>query len=502
MQSQILAELRNGNSLPSLPAIAVRLIELTQDPNVSLSDLSEMIKNDQALSVKLLRTVNSSYFGLRQRCGSIERALAMLGLNAVRNLALGFSLVDSVGDGSNENFDYVAYWRRGLLTAMSAQSIADSKKLACRDQAFLGGLLQDVGMVVLHRALGTRYEALLNKSTGVHASLLALEINNLETHHADVGAMLTESWKLPSELTLCVRYHERPTAAPQEVADLVRCVALGNLVHDVLVDPDPTDALRSLYTKAKAWMSLTSLDVDDILVAVGESAEDVSEYFSLEIGSFRSPELIVAEAERQMMGLSRTGKHESYAERGLESELTPPVERDGLTGAIGSHGFLSALRAACPDACAGNTVLTVAQFVLDKTDELISMHGPESLDEAVVGAVAQLRIEFEPMGGIVCRLAPTIFGVVLPGTAREPAARAAERFREQLPLSLADWLDGEGAVAHPLRVSAGVASIDEVSRDQITNASELMTAATEAIKAARASGGNAVHSYTSRAAAA
>ncbi len=494
MHSQILEELTTSDSLPSLPGVAARILELTQDPDVKLDDLAEMIQNDQALAAKILRTVNSSYYGLRQRCGSIQRALAMMGLNPVRSLVLGFSLVETVGSDRGE-FDFVAYWKRGLLTAMGARAIAEAKKLRNADEAFLGGLLQDVGMIVMHRAIKEQYEELLARSDGAHASLLALEINELETHHAEVGAMLTERWKMPEELTLCVRYHERPTAAPQQVSDLVRCVALGNYIHDALTEDDPSTALRGLYSKAQAWMSMTPSEIDDILVLVGESAKDVAKFFSLDIGSYRSPDEIVSEAERQMMSFSRSGEHESYAERGFEAEHSIAPERDGLTGAIGAQGFLSALRAACPDACEGKTTLSVAQFTLDGADALVEQHGAEALDEAVIGSVAQLRAAFEPMGGIVCRLAPTIFGVVLPGGDRESVAHAADRFRKQLPASVARWIGGESPATHPLRVSAGVASIDDQSRGQITSVNALMSAAASAIKDARASGGDAVRTF-------
>ena len=500
MQSQILKELSTCDSLPSLPAVAARILELTQDPDVKLEDLAAMIQNDQALAAKILRTINSSFYGLRQSCGSIQRAIAMMGLSPVRSLVLGFSLVESVGAGGEDAFDYVSYWRRGLLTAMGARALAEAKKLRNADEAFLGGLLQDVGMIVLHRALGAQYEALMAEST-THASLLTAEIQELETHHADVGAMLTERWKMPSELTLCVRYHERPTAAPQEVASLVRCVALGNLIHDVLVDDDPSPALRTLYVKCKGWLDLTPSEVDEIVAKVGDSAKDVSKFFSLDIGSYNSSEEAIAAAQRRLIGVAREGAHESYTERELESAISPAPERDGLTGAIGTQGFLSALRVVCPDAVEGKTTLCVAQFVLDGAEALVERFDPEALDEAVIGSVALLRDAYEPMGGIVCRLAPTIFGVVIPGASHDTVAHAADQFRRQLPVSLARWIGADGPTTHPLRVSAGVATIDESTRDAIGTPKALIAAAGGALKSARASGGDRVSSYTLKAAA-
>ena len=109
MRKDVLEEILSCPSLPSLPAVAVRVIELTSDPNVRLSDLGEMIETDQGLTTKILRTVNSSYYGLRQKCANIQKALVMLGLNPVKSLALSFSLVSAVQDGESEGeFDFVS----------------------------------------------------------------------------------------------------------------------------------------------------------------------------------------------------------------------------------------------------------------------------------------------------------------------------------------------------------------------------------------------------------
>lgn len=100
LQEQILA----CPTLPTLPMVAVRVLQLATDPNVSIRDVAEVIEKDQGLSAKVLRTVNSPLYGLRQRCGSISRALVMMGLGPVKSLAVGFSLVSAVNDDSDLKF--------------------------------------------------------------------------------------------------------------------------------------------------------------------------------------------------------------------------------------------------------------------------------------------------------------------------------------------------------------------------------------------------------------
>lgn len=153
MNEGLLKQVLNCTSLPSLPAVAVRVIELTSDKNVKVQELAKTIGHDQGLSTKILRTVNSSFYGVRTRVATIDKAIVMLGLAPVKVLALGFSLVSSVGEDES-GFDYVSYWRRGLYTAVAAKLIAEAAEAGSADECFLGGLLQDVGMVALHRTLG------------------------------------------------------------------------------------------------------------------------------------------------------------------------------------------------------------------------------------------------------------------------------------------------------------------------------------------------------------
>ena len=100
----VLEEILSCPNLPSLPAVALRVIELTSNVNVSLKELAETIQNDQGLATKILKTVNSSFYGLRQRCSTIDKAIVMLGLSPVKSLALGFSLVESIDDPADARF--------------------------------------------------------------------------------------------------------------------------------------------------------------------------------------------------------------------------------------------------------------------------------------------------------------------------------------------------------------------------------------------------------------
>src|SRR5262249_3832394 len=158
---------------------------------------------DQALAAKILRTVNSSFYGLRRPCSTINQALVMLGLSTVKSLALSFSLVASLGAGAHEEFDFVSYWRRGLYTAVAARLTPEAAGILQDGEASLGGLLQDAGRVAMPKALGRKSLHVL-LSANPHRELARLELAAFETQHPEVGAMLAQRWKLPPDLVMPV----------------------------------------------------------------------------------------------------------------------------------------------------------------------------------------------------------------------------------------------------------------------------------------------------------
>ncbi|MBY0307592.1 MAG: HDOD domain-containing protein, partial [Phycisphaerales bacterium] len=265
MNPELLDRVLKCDRLPSMPAVAMRVIELTSSNRSSMREIAEVITNDQGLSGKVLKTVNSSFYGLSEPCTTINQSIVMLGLNAVKTLALGFSLVASLTRNNRAGFDYKSYWRRGLLTGVAAKCIAAETRIGHDEECFLAGLLQDVGMVALYEALGEEYGAVLDAAGEDHRQLAKLELADFEMTHADLGAMLAGRWKLPPELAMPIKFHERPTAAPQEYLEICQAVGLGNIASDVLCAPEAGVVLKKYYSKAQEWFSLTPMQADAVM---------------------------------------------------------------------------------------------------------------------------------------------------------------------------------------------------------------------------------------------
>jgi diguanylate cyclase (GGDEF)-like protein len=473
MKEELLKKVLACPTLPSLPAVALRVIELTSDPNVKMSELASTIQNDQGLAAKILKTVNSSFYGLRQPCATINKALVMLGLGPVKTLALGFSLISSVGMDADSRFNYVAYWRRGLYTAVAAKAIAEAAKRNWADEVFLAGLLQDLGEMALFRALGKDYLAVQDKTRGDHRQLVKHELADLEVQHPEVGAMLAERWKLPKELVLPVRYHERPTAAPAELTDLVRCVGLANWVHDSMTGDEPAAALQRVYDRGEQWFALDAAAMDAVVRRVAEGAKELSRLFNLDTGANINPEELLQRAQEQQKKLEAQANTDDDA--GLHSLLAGSTDTDPLTGLRNRTTFESSLRRLVADS-KGEKRLGVLNICIDHFREVAAANGLEAADEVVVRVASLLSTQFQSAACEVFRLKPEIFAVIGEEGSLGAFRIAADNFIDELALSNAN--------AVPITVSCGFAVL------RTTNPADLITAGARALQAAVKMGGN------------
>ena len=176
MDHEFIARLIHTTRLPSPPAVAVRVLDLVQDPQVSVSALAGAISHDPSLSTKVLQTANSSFYAQARTIASVTDAIVVLGLNSVRTLALGFSLVDNLRRHGHGGFDHDAFWRRSLVSAVGARAVAARVSPQHKEEAFLGGLLLKLGVLALSADLDQAYDAPFRKAGGDYAALRDLEL--------------------------------------------------------------------------------------------------------------------------------------------------------------------------------------------------------------------------------------------------------------------------------------------------------------------------------------
>jgi putative nucleotidyltransferase with HDIG domain len=202
--SELLEKLQD---IPTLPIVAMKVNELINDPNSSGADIANVMKQDQVLTAKVLRLVNSSYYAIPGGVADVQRALAFLGFNTVAQLVLSLSVFSVFGASENEDFPMLEFWKHALGTAMCSESLAKRLKLAKPEEAFTCGLLHDVGKLVLHQIDPDRLSKIVRETRSSGRSFVEVEREWDLPGHSFMGEIIATKWGLPQVIRLAIRYH-------------------------------------------------------------------------------------------------------------------------------------------------------------------------------------------------------------------------------------------------------------------------------------------------------
>lgn len=215
---QVATTIVDGMShMATLPEVTLNIIEIVEDPTSSASDLHQIVATDPALSARVLKVVNSAFYGLPRQIGSINRAISLLGLNAVKNIAVAASLGKIFRGGTGcASFEARELWSHSVATAATACLIAREIDSGSSDEAFLAGLLHDIGFMVALQYDRARFaEAFssldVDDSGAPRNELLLQERQVFGVDHQDLGAVLCEKWKFPRTLVAAAAHHHDPT---------------------------------------------------------------------------------------------------------------------------------------------------------------------------------------------------------------------------------------------------------------------------------------------------
>ncbi len=273
-----------ARELFTLPSVAVRVLELTENPKVDVRALKECIENDPALTAKILRVVNSSLFGLSREVSDLNQALALLGTKPLKLLVLGFSLPDALFRGVGAPF-LAEYWRRTLTRAVVARDLAEQYWRVPGDDAFIAALLEDIGLLVLAQELGESWIAFYQRVRHEQADLPTMEVKALGFNHASLTVRLLDHWKLPASLSAAIaaaNVPERMYGLQGSTLELAQVVRLSNCVAEVLADGQG-EALAELHRCGLEYRGLTERDFDELLRDLETRVGQLAAALSLEM---------------------------------------------------------------------------------------------------------------------------------------------------------------------------------------------------------------------------
>lgn len=203
--------------IATLPEITLKIIELVENPRSTAQDLHKVISNDPALVARILKVVNSAFYGLPGQIGSINRAIVLLGLNAVKNIVIAASLAKLFRGGRvSPNFSARDLWTHSIAVGTLSKMLVQKINNTLPDEAFLAGLTHDIGVLVELQAQRDALVEITDRAAKEAVRYVDLEMQTLGVDHQMLGAGLTAKWKFPRSFQYVTGQHHNPLALAPE----------------------------------------------------------------------------------------------------------------------------------------------------------------------------------------------------------------------------------------------------------------------------------------------
>ena len=219
------------STIATLPEVTAKIIETVEDPKSNAASLHKIVSHDPALVTRILKVVNSAFYGLPGQIASIERAIVLLGLNAIKNLAVAASLGQLFkGTKLCEGFTARDLWTHCVAVGVAARDLARNMKVPLADEAFLAGMIHDVGLLVSLQTWPEKLQLACERAKVQGANFCDIERDVLGVDHQQLGAALAENWKFPRSCQMVAGFHHRPTTLSQDNRLLVTLVHVADTI--------------------------------------------------------------------------------------------------------------------------------------------------------------------------------------------------------------------------------------------------------------------------------
>ena len=447
--------------LPTLPGIAMKILELVKGEDTSLKEIANVLSTDPSLSAQVLKLTNSPFYGVRTQVTSISLAVNLLGLNTVKNLALSFSLLKNHPKGNKENFDYTFFGKQSVIGAVSSKLIARKIIPELSEDAFCLGLIQNIGILALIQCMPEQYSLVLKERDRTLCSYHEAENQILGFNHMEIGEYLIRTWGLPEIFFTPVLYHHNPEKLKTKnfkIELLTKVLNLSSLFINLNTSPDKKIYLAMLEFYVKEYGFTDKLKIDEITKQIHEHTMEIFPLFDIKIEEEKVYLEMIDSAREELINLS-TDVMQNLLEQKREIEsLRQQTIRDGLTNLFNYQRFHESLEQEINRAKRYKLQLSVIfadiDFFKAVNDNYGHLAGDYSLKRIADCLKNSLR---EPDSA--ARYGGEEFAFILPETGTENAFVVAERLRKNIESMEIDY---EGEII-PVTMSFGIASLDIVN---------------------------------------
>ncbi len=440
-------DIASCNSLPTLPHVAMRIMEVALSDDASLRDLSDVVALDPALSARVLATVNSAFYGFSSEVTTLQHAISILGMKAVRNLSLGLLIVQEFSRRGNTLAALASrqLWKRSLSAAVIAKMVGQHVIPRQTDEVFLMSLLQDIGMLAIMSAAPEEYRAVLGKDLPHGIDLCDAERAAFGTDHMDAGRILAAKWNFPEVYQNCIGLHHG------EVEDidgdtlddsLFRIVRFSAESACLLTSArDPIETLR-LKEIAKKIFLVGSDQFDEVFAQAHARAVALGGIFNVPMSGLRKYTDLLQQATQKLSELGMTYEEALAHAREEKSQALQVIEelresnrelkemaiRDGLTNLHNKRSFLEAIEVLIKRAERYKRSLSLLMIDIDRFKRVNDKYGHQVGDEVLKDVAATIQ-DVARETDIAARYGGEEFAVLLDEAGSNEVRLIAERMR-------------------------------------------------------------------------
>lgn len=406
-----LEKIWKSSNLPTLPAVASKLLDLVRNPETVIGDVIQIVKVDPAISAKLVKAANSSYFGLRSEVKTIERAIPLLGTTAATTLALSFALTDdSLRRGPLANH-YQQYWKQSIVQAAAAERFSARYTERDPSEFFLAGLLLDIGRLAMLKAIPEEYSQLLDALDVIAEPLAEQETASLGCQHAEVGSQLLQNWKFPPALVNAVAWHESSLDKLAEFEalpefSLYAASALAGAVGEYLCGPAKGKSLERMRAIAGRWFALNSQQIEQFLEDCNLRIQQTGELLNVDMAGVKNSTDLMLQANEQLVQLALQAQAMNTQNEIQKAELTEANSRliehnrqlrakaihDPLTKIYNRSYFEEALSCECHRCQREANPLAIVLADVDHFKSINDSHGHPCGDAVLIQIANRLQL--------------------------------------------------------------------------------------------------------------
>ncbi len=426
--------------LPSPPAIAIKILDAVRRDEDSFTQLADIIRSDPSLAARTLKVANSSLYRCQGCIDSLAQATALIGTQALKNIALSFVIIESFQDAPQGSFDLNLFWRRAVSAAVAAEMLAARINLQDKD-IFVTSLLQDIGVLVMFLSDTVTYTEVIDTKRINGKCTAEAEKDRFGFNHSEVGYHLLRTWNIPETISRPIRIHHDQD--PEKTyLDTVRVLVLADKIASIYHGTQRNRKFIEVNRHLMETYGLNREEISDLINSIGENVLEVLDNFSIPPGAMKPFSQIMQEANEELgrlnysyeeMVLELTQAKQNAEQLAIElkqanDKLRELALRDGLTNLYNHRYFHEVFELQIQNSLRYNHPLSLMIIDIDQFKRVNDTYGHPFGDQ-VLKEISQVMVRLVRRSDIVARYGGEEFAIILPETGTVSARVLAQRLR-------------------------------------------------------------------------